>query len=119
VNSQVLLGRPSLKDFRIDMCNGTDSWGFEHISKLKKLFSIFLEELTEQAKALEVQGVFWPMTDEDPKPWKETTILDSKTPMTKTSTMCPNEFVGDTMTFSTPTMRIDCLHTMRPITLSI
>ena len=36
-DSQVLLGRPTLKDFSIIIQNGQDSWEFKRIPKVKKI----------------------------------------------------------------------------------
>lgn len=36
-DSQVLLGRPTLKDFKINICNGIDDWEFEREPKITKV----------------------------------------------------------------------------------
>ena len=62
-DSQVLLGRPALKDFKINICNGDDSWEFEFQRKPK--ISIltphqFAKELTSKAQVFEVKAMFNP-----------------------------------------------------------
>ena len=39
-DSQVLLGRPTLKDFDIVIRNGLDSWEFKRIPKVKKILVV-------------------------------------------------------------------------------
>ena len=72
-DSQVLLGRPALKDFKINICNGTDSWEFEfqRLSKVTKISpQRFTQELTPKAQVFEVKAVFTP-TEDDEEPWDE------------------------------------------------
>ena len=79
-DSQVLLGRPALKDFKINICNSDDSWEFEfqREPKVTKISSQqFVRELTPKAKIFEVRTVFKPTEDEaDDAPWDD----DNKEP---------------------------------------
>jgi reverse transcriptase-like protein len=67
-DSQVLLGRPALKDFKIDICNGDDSWEFE-FQRQPRVTVIssqqFARELTPHTQVLAVQAVFKPYDDDD------------------------------------------------------
>ena len=72
-DSQVLLGRPALKDFKINICNSSDTWEFEfqRQSKVTKISSRrFTQELTPKAQVFEVKAVFTP-TEADEAPWDE------------------------------------------------
>ena len=74
-DSQVLLGRPALKDFKINICNSTDSWEFEFERKPRITVissKQFTRELTPQAKIFEVRAAFKPIEDEaDDLPWDD------------------------------------------------
>jgi hypothetical protein len=66
-DSQVLLGRPALKDFKINICNSDDSWEFEfqrqpRIAKVSP--QQFVRDLTSQTKVFEVRAVFRPPGDQ-------------------------------------------------------
>jgi hypothetical protein len=69
-DSQVLLGRPALKDFQISICNSDDSWEFE-FQRSPKVTKIslhqFARELTAQTKVFEVKAAFRPPDDDDGK----------------------------------------------------
>src|SRR5438045_9117834 len=50
-DSQVLLGRPTLKDFKINICNGLDSWDFEWKQKVTQVSSRkVVQELSATAR---------------------------------------------------------------------
>ena len=66
-DSQVLLGRPALKDFDIVIRNGLDSWEFKRIPKVKKIsVAQFQRELLRaKATAFQVKIDFKPYNDND------------------------------------------------------
>ena len=66
-DSQVLLGRPTLKDFDIIIQNGQDSWEFKRIPKVKKIsVSQFQREFSKaKAMAFQVKIDFKPYDDDD------------------------------------------------------
>jgi len=54
-NSQILLGRPALKDFKINICNNIDSWEFEWKSHVTEISAhCFVKELASTAHVFEV-----------------------------------------------------------------
>jgi transposase InsO family protein len=71
-DSQVLLGRPTLKDFKISICNGIDSWEFERTPKVTKVSSHqFAQEITSSSvRVFEVRGTYRPCED-DTDPWED------------------------------------------------
>src|SRR5215471_11655333 len=67
-DSQVLLGRPALKDFKINICNGDDSWEFEFERDPKVTVVTsheFAKEFIFKAHILEIKCLFNPMDDGD------------------------------------------------------
>ena len=55
-DSPVLLGRPTLKDFKINICNGIDSWEFEQRPKVTKVSPVkFAREISSTTRVFEVQ----------------------------------------------------------------
>lgn len=76
-DSQILLGRPTLKDFKINICNGIDSWEFERKPKVTKISSRqFAREVSPTARVLEVRTAFRPTSNEtgnDLNPWEDDT----------------------------------------------
>jgi hypothetical protein len=53
-DSQILLGRPALKDFKINICNGNDSWEFQRQPKVTVVSpKEFARELTPRAQVFE------------------------------------------------------------------
>lgn len=67
-DSQVLLGRPALKDFKINICNGKDIWDFE-FERHPKVTMVsshrFAKDLTPRTQVLELKVVFRPCEKED------------------------------------------------------
>src|SRR5438046_6418933 len=60
-DSQVLLGRPTLKDFKINICNGIDSWEFERKPKVTQVSSRkFVQEISSTARISAVCIAFIP-----------------------------------------------------------
>jgi hypothetical protein len=67
-DSQVLLGRPALKDFKINIANGDDSWEFE-FERQSRVTPVsprqFAQELTPRTTVFEVKTVFRPFEEDD------------------------------------------------------
>ena len=66
-DSQVLLGRPALKDFKINICNSNDSWEFEfkRTPKVSVLSSEqFAKEMKPNVQVFEVKIAFNPEEEE-------------------------------------------------------
>ena len=60
-DSQILLGRPSLKEFRINLLNGVDEWEFaKHVSVEGVSPSRFTKELTPSSQVMAIHCVFRP-----------------------------------------------------------
>jgi transposase InsO family protein len=77
-DSQVLLGRPALKDFKINICNGVDSWEFERKPKVTEVSPLdFAKELSPTARVFEVRTAYRPCLDDDDddddntNPWED------------------------------------------------
>lgn len=71
-DSQVLLGRPTLKDFKINICNGIDSWEFERKTKVTQVSSRkFVQEISPTARVFAVHIAFRPCEDDDADPWED------------------------------------------------
>ena len=67
-NSQILLERLMLKDFKINICNSTDSWKFEfeHKSKMTEISSSkFAWEIISAACVFKVCTVYWSAASDD------------------------------------------------------
>ena len=66
-DSQVLLGRPALKDFKINICNSNDSWEFE-FKRTPKVSVIsseqFAKEMKPNVQVFEVKIAFNPEEEE-------------------------------------------------------
>ena len=66
-DSQVLLGQPALKDFKINICNSEDSWEFE-FHREPRVTTVssqqFARELTPKTKVFEVRTAFRPISNE-------------------------------------------------------
>ena len=78
-DSQVLLGRPTLKDFKINICNGIDSWEFECKPKVTVASPHkFAQEISSTLRVFAVCIVFRPCEDDDMDPWEDedTHIID-------------------------------------------
>ena len=78
-DSQVLLGRPTLKDFKINICNGIDSWEFERKPKVTVVSPCkFAQEISSTSRVFAVRTVFRPCEDDDTDPWEDedTRIID-------------------------------------------
>ena len=78
-DSQVLLGRPTLKDFKINICNGIDSWEFECKPKVTVVSPCkFAQEISHTSRVFAVHTVFRPCEDNDMDPWEDedTCIID-------------------------------------------
>ena len=78
-DSQVLLGRPTLKDFKINICNGIDSWEFERKPKVTVVSPRkFAQEISSTSRVFAVRTVFRPCEDDDTDPWEDedTRIID-------------------------------------------
>ncbi len=59
-NSQILLERSALKDFKINICNDIDSWKFEWKSKMIKISSSnFIKKLSFTACVFSIQTAYW------------------------------------------------------------
>ena len=62
-DSQILLGRPTLKEFRISINNLTDSWEIENLPRVTKVSSSrFDREILDGAQVFEVQVVYKPVS---------------------------------------------------------
>jgi transposase InsO family protein len=71
MDSKVLLGRPALKDFRINICNDDDSWEFERRPRVTEVSSLQLaREITPKTQVFEIRTVFQPELRED-DPWED------------------------------------------------
>ena len=71
-DSQVLLGRPTLKDFKINICNGTDSWEFKCKPKVTIVSPCkFIQELSSTARVFAICTAFRPCEDDDADPWED------------------------------------------------
>jgi Reverse transcriptase (RNA-dependent DNA polymerase) len=72
-DSQVLLGRPALKDFKINICNGIDAWEFERKPKVTEVSPLqFVREISPTARVFEVRTVYRPVKCEDNwDPWED------------------------------------------------
>ena len=71
-DSQVLLERPALKDFKINICNSINSWEFEQKSKVTEVFSFeFAKELSPTACVFEVWTAYQPCLDDNDELWEE------------------------------------------------
>ena len=58
---EVLLGRPTLKDFKINICNGIDSWEFERKTKVTQVSPRkFVQEISSTARVFAVRIAFRP-----------------------------------------------------------
>ena len=67
MDSKVLLGRPALKDFKINICNDDDSWEFERKPKVTEITPLQLaREITPKTQVFEIRTVFQPELDDDP-----------------------------------------------------
>ena len=78
-DSQVLLGRPTLKDFKINICNGINSWEFECKPKVTVVSPCkFAQEISHTSRIFAVCTVFRPCEDDDMDPWedKDTCIIN-------------------------------------------
>ncbi len=65
-NSQILLDRSVLKDFKINICNDIDSWEFEQKSHMTEISAhCFVKELASTACVFEVQTTYRLCLDSD------------------------------------------------------
>jgi hypothetical protein len=70
-DSQVLLGRPTLKDFKMNICNGDDSWEFEFERRPRVTVvtpAQFTKELGSKAQVFEIKTAFRPCDDDNEDP---------------------------------------------------
>ena len=66
-DSQVLLGRPALKDLKISINNSSDSWEVRNLPCVKKVSSMqFDRDILSGAQVFEVRVVYRPVS-KDPK----------------------------------------------------
>jgi len=78
-DSQVLLGRPTLKDFKINICNGIDLWEFKRKPKVTVVSPRkFTQEISCTSRIFAVHTVFRPCENDDIDPWEDedTHIID-------------------------------------------
>jgi len=65
-DSQILLNRLVLKNFKINICNNIDSWKFEWKFQIIKNFSHkFVKKFTQTACIFEVQTAYRSCLDDD------------------------------------------------------
>ena len=70
-DSQILLGRPTLKDFKINILNDIDSWEFDQKPKVTKVSPCqFAQEISATACMFEIHAVFRPF-DDNTDPWED------------------------------------------------
>ena len=66
MDSRILLDRPALKDFKINICNDDDSWEFERKPKVTEITPLQLaREITLKTQVFEIRTVFQPELDEN------------------------------------------------------
>jgi len=59
MDSKVLLERPMLKDFKINICNSDDLWEFERKSKMTEITALqFAQEITLKTHVFEVCSIY-------------------------------------------------------------
>ena len=70
-DSQILLGRPTLKDFKINILNDINSCEFDQKPKVTKVSPHqFAQEISATACMFEIRAVFRPF-DDNTDPWED------------------------------------------------
>ena len=70
-DSQILLGRPLLKDFKINLLNDIDLWEFNQKPKVTKISACqFAQDISSTTCIFEVHTIFRPC-DDDTDPWED------------------------------------------------
>src|SRR5436190_11950398 len=73
-DSQILLGRPLLKDFKINLLNDIDSWEFDQKPKVTKISACqFAQEISSTTCIFKVPTIFRPC-DDNTDPWEDEMI---------------------------------------------
>ena len=69
MNSKILLNRPALKDFKINICNDDDLWEFEYKPKMMEITPLQLaREIILKTQMFEIHTIFQPELDDNS--WK-------------------------------------------------